>query len=160
MDLTPYLVLSSLDRGADISRLRMCEGAEKWRFLDLERSEDTCLFNFIFWNKRMYLLQAVQIYENPRFSHCDISKLNCMCSMWWYGKVWFDECSWVAPCRHSTWKFGKDDITAHNKKIYLFFINPNKIYKLIICIYVYALHVKGVACRRVNLIYYNIFMWI
>ena len=47
MDRTPYLALSSLDRGADINFLRMWEGAEKCLFLCFLLEEVTNLFNFI-----------------------------------------------------------------------------------------------------------------
>ena len=65
MDLTPYLVLSSLERGADMRRLLMWEGAEKCLFLDLDRSEETCLFNFIFWNFHI-IIKSQKSHRNWR----------------------------------------------------------------------------------------------
>lgn len=44
---TLYFCFNSFDRGADMSFLRMCDGALKWRLRFLLRSDVTCLLNFI-----------------------------------------------------------------------------------------------------------------
>lgn len=47
MARTLYFVRNSLLRGADISFLRMCDGAWKCRLRFFLRDEDTCELNFI-----------------------------------------------------------------------------------------------------------------
>ena len=45
--LTPYLERRSLDKGAAISFLLMCDGAVKWRLRCFLEEDETFLFNFI-----------------------------------------------------------------------------------------------------------------
>ena len=45
--LTPYFERRSLDKGAAISFLLMCDGAVKWRLRCFLEEDETFLFNFI-----------------------------------------------------------------------------------------------------------------
>lgn len=73
---TLYFCFSSFDRGADISFLRMCDGALKWRLRFLLRSDVTCLLNFI-------LMLSSGMWEN-RISNSNTahSKQTKMCVRW------------------------------------------------------------------------------